>query len=327
MNPVRAISEAGQQATAEIGRNFMSAYSQARDQNSELTKLKVQETQSNLDLNKLRIDDMQRGIDERAAWLKETGGDPWKMANTPFTGTSQWAEQQVWNQQRMAADTALVKQGITDANDFKKQVVALQDPANRSKMMDLLVKNGGMVTPEMWNGLAAIQSAEDAATTAKIEAGRQAGHDITDVQEGGKRIVRDYGVRAPRTSTGKDAAGVNILKQADEFRNLADETDDPTLSKRYSDYADTLENMAKHMGQFAPVQGYSTTSTKVTTDSYGNPVTNRTETVKSPLSVAPQSKQTTTEVPRFDSEASARSSGAKAGDIIYIEGIGKVRLH
>jgi hypothetical protein len=91
------------------------------------THLKVQEMQLNLangflqqqqqeqqiGLTKMVMADKEQGIKEYPEWLRSTGGDPQKMVDTPFTGTSQSAAQQVQQTQLAAWQRTIQQQAVT----------------------------------------------------------------------------------------------------------------------------------------------------------------------------------------------------------------------
>jgi hypothetical protein len=58
------------------------------------------------------MQDKEQGIKEYPEWLKSTGGDPQKMVDTPFTGTSQFAAQQVQQTKLAALQRTIQKQAV-----------------------------------------------------------------------------------------------------------------------------------------------------------------------------------------------------------------------
>jgi len=76
---------------------------------------------------------------------------------------------------------------------------------------------------------------------------------------------------ATPSTTGKDAAAVNMIKQVQAFREQAQQTEDPEQAAQFDAWADILEDVVKKSGSFAPAQGYETTTEKAATDTKGRP--------------------------------------------------------
>jgi hypothetical protein len=96
-----------------------------------------------------------------------------------------------------------------------------------------------------------------------------------------------------------------------------------------NEYADLLEKVVKQEGSAKTSPGYQTTTVKpelgIDNKATGNSLTNITTRVPlgspavAPPPVAPA-------IPTYPDEASARTAGKQAGDVVTITGVGKVRL-
>jgi hypothetical protein len=116
----------------------------------------------------------------------------------------------------------------------------------------------------------------------------------------------------------KPTATQALLIGADQYRNLASQSDDPDEAKRFTDYADMLEQRAKKDGQFAPPKVTPTVQKTIQYNDAGK----ATNIVTAPVGMPPVPAAATS----FSDENAARAAGHKAGDVVTLAGIGKVRL-
>jgi hypothetical protein len=64
----------------------------------------------------------------------------------------------------------------------------------------------------------------------------------------------------------KDAAVVNAIKSAKQYRDLAKAASDPDQAAEFNSYADKLEAWVTKQGEFKPAEGFEETTTKPTID-------------------------------------------------------------
>jgi hypothetical protein len=90
--------------------------------------LQQQQQEQQINLQQMVMQDKEQGIKEYPEWLKSTGGDPQKMVDTPFTGTSQSAAQQVQQTQLAAWQRTIQQQGVN---------AKMQDAENKVKIANI----------------------------------------------------------------------------------------------------------------------------------------------------------------------------------------------
>jgi len=90
--------------------------------------LQQQQQEQQINLQQMVMQDKEQGIKEYPEWLRSTGGDPQKMVDTPFTGTSQSAAQQVQQTQLAAWQRTIQQQGVN---------AKMQDAENKVKIANI----------------------------------------------------------------------------------------------------------------------------------------------------------------------------------------------